>query len=91
MNSVYTKPEVPPVSQFPTCMRCHKPVEELVVSPLANTTDKITVEVHCHGEAVRQDISPALLSDDHGLASYTVFNDFTSGLLMARSKHVSHA
>ena len=68
-------------ANFPRCLRCNKPVDKLVISPDPANPRKATIEFHCHGESVKQEIPSSLISGDQGLASYTVFNDFTSGLL----------
>lgn len=72
-------------ANFPRCLRCNKPVDRLVVSPKSDNPRTVTIEFECHGETVSQDISSSLLVGEHGLASFTVFNDFTSGLLPAET------
>lgn len=55
------------------------------MSPDSDNPGTITVEFECHGETVSQGISSSLLVGERGLASFTVFNDFTSGLLPAET------
>lgn len=70
-------------AHFPRCSRCNKTVDRLVISPQPNHPGQVTVEFECHGESVEQDMPSSLLEGEQGLASYTAFNDFTSGLLPA--------
>ena len=55
------------------------------MSPNSANPSTVTVEFECHGETVSQDIPSSLLAGEQGLASFTVFNDFTSGLLPAET------
>ena len=68
-------------SDFPVCLHCGKPVESLIVSPNQHNKEMVTVEYRCHGESVRQDVPASVLTQGRGLAAYTAFNDFTSGLI----------
>lgn len=71
----------PAKSTFPRCMRCHRPVEKLVIFPDPQDSDKFTVEFQCHGETVMQEIPSSLLGGEQGLGSYIAFSDYTSGLM----------
>ena len=68
-------------ANFPQCLRCNKPVDEVVISPHPNNPSKVMVEFHCHGEIVEQEMPSSLLAGAYGLAGYTAFNEYTSGLL----------
>jgi hypothetical protein len=70
-----------PKSQFPLCTRCHKPVNQLTTVPIHNHPNMVMIEYECHGEHAMQEIDASMLSSQQGLSSYTVFNDYTSGLL----------
>ena len=72
-------------ANYPRCLRCNKPVDRLIVTPNSNDPSTVTIEFECHGETVSQDISSSLMEGEQGLASFTVFNDFTSGLLPAKT------
>ena len=72
-------------ANFPRCLRCNKPVDRLIVTPNSDNPDMVMIKFECHGETVSQDISSSLLEGERGLASFTVFNDFTSGLLPAKT------
>jgi hypothetical protein len=68
-----------PKSKHPWCLRCNKRVESVVVTPEPRHEGNFIVEYWCHGERVSQEMEAFELSD--GLASYTAFNAYTSGLL----------
>jgi len=74
-----------PESGFPHCSHCDKPVESLLVTPTPNHPQTITIEYHCHGESAWQDMPASVVNDERGLAGYTAFNDYTSGLLPRHS------
>lgn len=68
-----------PKSEYPWCLRCNKRVEAVAISPEPRRAGNFRVEYRCHGESVSQEMEAFELSD--GLASYTAFNAYTSGLL----------
>lgn len=68
-------------SKLPRCLRCDKPVEALTVSPHPSDPGKVIVEFACHGERVSQEMPASLLEGKQGLAQYSVFNAYTSGLM----------
>lgn len=72
-----------PKSSYPRCFRCQKPVDKLRVIPDPNEPSRVTIDFQCHGESASQEISSEMLEGEHGLSAYTVFSDFTSGLLPA--------
>ncbi len=74
-----------PKSKFPRCLHCNKAVETLTVAPNSNNPGKIIIEYQCHGERVSQEMPSSVLADGQGLASYTAFNAFTSGLMLHES------
>lgn len=78
-------PSTPPESSFPHCAHCDKPVESLLVTATPNHPQTVTIEYHCHGESAWQDMPASVMTDERGLAGYTAFNDFTSGLLPKHS------
>jgi hypothetical protein len=78
-----------PASHFPICTRCNKPVNRLTISTIHNYPNKVIIDYECHGENARQEVDAALLSKEQGLASYTVFNDYTSGLLKSTAQQPS--
>lgn len=67
-------------SKSPWCVRCGKRVEKIAVVPDPRRGGQAVVEYHCHGEAVRQEMPASLV--EGGLASYTAFNTYTSGLML---------
>jgi len=68
-----------PKSKYPWCLRCNQRVEAVAVSPDERHAGNFIVEYRCHGERVSQEMEAFELSA--GLASYTAFNAYTSGLL----------
>ena len=76
-----TAPKLPK-SKFPWCLRCDKRVETLTIRPEPRHTSNVIVEYHCHGETVSQEMSSSLLTGSQGLALYTAFNAYTSGLML---------
>ncbi len=76
-------------ANFPRCVRCNKPVDRLVISPTPNNPGTVTVEFECHGETVEQELPASLLAGEQSLASYTAFNDFTSGLLPSKTSNAA--
>jgi hypothetical protein len=54
-------------------------VDSVAVSGDLRQTGNFIVEYQCHGESVSQEMETFELTD--GLASYTAFNAYTSGLL----------
>lgn len=70
---------------YPRCARCDKPVDEFKLTPDQRRSETIVVEFRCHGEGVRQEMPASVVqsaaNSTKGLAHYTAFNDFTSGLL----------
>jgi hypothetical protein len=71
---------------FPHCLRCHKPVDKLIITPHASNPHKVVVEFFCHGETVEQEMSSTLLAKEVGLGSYTVFNEYTSGMMKGTAR-----
>ncbi|HEX6624850.1 MAG TPA: hypothetical protein VF064_14155 [Pyrinomonadaceae bacterium] len=69
-----------PKSQSPWCARCSRRVEESAVTPDPRRAGKAVVEYRCHGESARQEMPASLLAG--GLAAYTVFNEYSSGLML---------
>ena len=69
-------------SKFPRCLRCNKRVDALTVREDTHHAGKVIVEYQCHGETVSQEMPSSLLTGGQGLASYTAFNDYTSGLML---------
>lgn len=76
-----------PKSKFPWCLRCDKRVETLTVRREPPHASNLTVEYHCHGETVSQEMEESELSDEQGLALYTAFNAYTSGLMLGEQVH----
>lgn len=70
-------------SGYPRCLRCGKTVEKLTISADPNDSARLVVDFQCHGESVSQEIPRAMVTGPHGLAAYSVFSDYTSGLLPA--------
>ena len=68
-----------PKSKYPWCLRCNKRVEAVAVHAETRQAGNFIVEYRCHGESVSQEMEAFELTD--GLASYTAFNAYTSGLL----------
>jgi len=68
-----------PKSKYPWCLRCNKRVDTVTVCAEARQPGNFIVEYRCHGESVSQEMEAFELMD--GLASYTAFNAYTSGLL----------
>ncbi len=66
-------------SKYPWCLRCNKRVDVVAVRAEAHQVGNFIVEYQCHGESVSQEMEAFELAD--GLASYTAFNAYTSGLL----------
>jgi hypothetical protein len=66
-------------SRYPWCLRCNKRVDFVAVSPEPRREGNFIVEYRCHGESVSQEMEAFEIND--GLASYTAFNAYTSGLL----------
>lgn len=66
-------------SEYPWCLRCNKRVDSVAVSPEPRRAGNFIVEYHCHGESVSQEMEAFEIND--GLAAYTAFNAYTSGLL----------
>lgn len=77
-----------PESKRPTCLRCRKPVDKLVISPNPKNPTGAIVKYECHGETVRQEID-ATLANEEALASSTAFNDYTSGLMPGKVQEQS--
>ncbi len=71
-----------PKSKSPWCLRCEKRVETLSVRPQPRRPGSVIVEYQCHGERVSQEMQASELSGGQGLASYTAFNAYTSGLML---------
>lgn len=69
-----------PKSKFPWCLRCDKRVETLTVQP--HRAGSVIVEYQCHGETVSQEMKASEFGGGQGLASYTAFNAYTSGLML---------
>lgn len=68
-------------SRFPICHRCHKPVEKLSVQPHTQHANTVIVNYECHGARASQEMSSEILASERGLAGYTAFSDYTSGLM----------
>lgn len=66
-------------SKYPWCLRCNKRVDFVAVSPEPRREGNFIVEYQCHGESVSQEMEAFEINN--GLASYTAFNAYTSGLL----------
>jgi hypothetical protein len=66
-------------SKYPWCLRCNKRVDFVAVNPEPRRAGNFIVEYQCHGESVSQEMEAFEIND--GLASYTAFNAYTSGLL----------
>lgn len=71
----------PPPECYPLCRRCDKAVERLTVQPHAQNAEQVVVAYECHGKKASQTMSSESLSGKQGLAAYTAFSDFTSGLM----------
>ncbi len=76
----------PTPDAYPLCVRCDKPVEGLTVSAHPTDTEKVTVHYECHGEHASQTLPASLLKSDKGLADYTAFSAYTSGLMPNHEK-----
>ena len=76
----------PTPDTYPFCVRCNKPVESLSVTAHPTATGKVSVSYECHGEHVTQILPASLLTRDKGLADYTAFNAYTSGLMPNHDK-----
>lgn len=76
----------PEPEAYPLCVRCDKPVESLNVTTHATDTGKVTVHYGCHGEHASQTLPASLLESDKGLADYTAFSAYTSGLMPNHEK-----
>ena len=68
-----------PKSKYPWCLRCNKRVDFVGVAPEPRRAGNFIVEYRCHDESVTQEMEAFEIKD--GLASYTAFNAYTSGLL----------
>jgi hypothetical protein len=66
---------------LPWCHFCDKPVESVKVVPDPDRAEMVIVEYHCHNESAQQMMPSLILKQKDGLAGYTAFNDYTSGLL----------
>lgn len=51
------------------------------ISPHPTHPTEVIAQFSCHGEKVQQEISAQSLDSAEGLASFTVFNAYTSGLM----------
>ncbi len=71
-----------PKVKYPWCLRCNRRVETLTIQPKAARGGIIIVEYQCHGERVSQEMATAQLTAAKGLADYTAFNTYTSGLML---------
>src|SRR5688500_6163581 len=69
-----------PKSKSPWCARCGKRVEESAVTPDPRRVGVAVVEYRCHGESARQEMPASLVAG--GLAAYTAFNEYSSGLML---------
>jgi|GEM_PF-4863514 len=76
-----------PKSKYPWCLRCNKRVEALTIREEPRHAGNVIVEYRCHGETVSQEMEPSELNDEQGLASFTAFNAYTSGLLLGEQTH----
>ena len=74
-------------SKSPWCERCGKRVEESTVTPDPRRAGKAVVEYRCHGESARQEMPTSLLTG--GLAAYTAFNEYSSGLMLGAALRVT--
>lgn len=52
-----------------------------MVVPDPHHSEMVIVKYRCHGESARQTMPSLMLKQKDGLAGYTAFNDYTSGLL----------
>lgn len=82
----YDNARQPTADAYPLCVRCEKPVESLKVTAHPTDTGKVTVHYECHGEHASQTLPASLLTSDKGLADYTAFSAFTSGLMPNHEK-----
>ncbi|MFN2455577.1 MAG: hypothetical protein ABR577_15310 [Pyrinomonadaceae bacterium] len=80
-----------PESSYPRCLHCNKRVAALTVSPHPNHAGKVIIEYQCHGESVSQEMASSVLASEQGLASYTAFNAYTSGLMPVHSSEHTDA
>ncbi|MCP9495361.1 MAG: hypothetical protein MSG64_13020 [Pyrinomonadaceae bacterium MAG19_C2-C3] len=76
----------PTPDAYPLCVRCDKPVESLTVNAHPTDTEKVIVRYECHGEHVTHTLPANLLTRDKGLAGYTAFSAYTSGLMPNHEK-----
>ncbi len=76
-------------SKYPFCVRCQKLVDEMSVSPHPAHPSEVTVQFNCHGENVQQEMPAQSLQSDEGLASFTVFNAYTNGLMPREHGHTN--
>jgi hypothetical protein len=70
-----------PAQRRPRCLRCGKPVDSAAIRPKPGNHDYVVVEYECHGERATQEVGADVLQRDEGLAAWTAFNDYTSGLM----------
>jgi hypothetical protein len=72
-------------AKYPWCLGCNQRVEALTVQPTPGRAGTVTVEYRCHGQNVSQEMPAAQLAGAQGLAAYTAFNAYTSGLMLGAS------
>lgn len=70
-----------PPESAPWCLFCGKPVESVSVTQDSQHSDMVVIQYRCHEESAEQTLPASVLESERGLAGYTAFNDYTSGLL----------